>query len=1119
MKRILYLSILLLVQFSVSGQPWLRRDIPSANREAMKPNLKDLSARFEEYWKTREVSINESENADEGGYEQFKRWEWFMKPRTWPDGYFFPTDVLYDEYVKIKKSPALARSASRGPAWTYLGPDVVPINNNGVGRLNVIRFHPNNSNIIYVGAACGGVWKTTDGGTTWSNMDDFLPSLSIADIAINPRYPDSVYIATGDGYGYESGPYDFWGGLYTAGILVSPDGGQTWNQTGWSKTQADRDIIQRLQINPADPNILLITTRNGIFRSLNAGVSWTQIRAGHFYDIEFRPGSADTIFTTNGSALFRSINRGQSFSMISNGLGGGRVSLAVTEANPDIIYSLNEGGLFRRSTNGGVTFTTSLTRPTSIITLFGYYDCVLGASPVDPSIVFVGGVNTVRSTDGGDNWVQVTNTNSLTNVHVDCHSLEFIPGTNNLFIGTDGGIWKTLNYGLRWFNLSSGLGIKQYYRITQSSQDPYLIYAGSQDNGTDQFKNGVVRHVTGGDGMDNAVNTADDDHVITSYQYGQFLASSDGGLSFDFVAPANGAWVTPIVVDPNTPSTFYAAYQDVYKSTDNGYTWTPLNTFNNTTDLIALAVSGQSIYTANEQQIWVSHNGGNTWNDISNGLPSSLAINFISVSPTDPNDVWICFSGYTVAQKVYHSTNGGLRWENFSTGIPNIPVNCIMVNPYAADGVFAGTDLGVYYSEAGSDWYLYGRGLPNVIVSDLEIIHGVQKIRAGTYGRGIWEADLPVTGSVTEDAALVLVEFPAGEICSSTFSPIVTIKNFGTNTLTSLNINYGIDGDTSLVYAWSGSLAQGATTTVTLPSITTTDGPHDFAAYVSDPNGVADMNGINDLRSLAFNISSVGATLPVIEGFEANNLNSLNRMSLVNTGNMLSVGFGGAYNMSSFSLKASFYNTNVSSAMLTTQHLDLTNALSPVGLRFDYAHARYSANYSDSMYVLISTDCGATWTELMARGGDSLATAPPQTTPFYPLGSQWNTQVIDLTPYSGNSNVMIRFEFRSGFGNNLYLDNINILDNFNSVEQVAFDGQMTVFPNPFSSSFRLVFNSGKEYTVNVTDMTGRVVYTRSTAGTGFNSLVIPAEQLSSGVYFVTLRENGAGVKTVKIVKE
>ena len=174
-----------------------------------------------------------------------------MKPRTFPTGEFFDPEILVKEQQKQKQSQLrlAIHPAITSANWTFVGPTSIPSNGGGTGRVNCIRFHPTDANIVYIGAAAGGVWKTTNGGSSWTSNTDFLDALSVADIAINPRYPDSVYVATGDGYGYEVGQ-DFWGGTYSAGVMLSVDGGQTWNTTGLSYNQTQSSIIHRLLINP-----------------------------------------------------------------------------------------------------------------------------------------------------------------------------------------------------------------------------------------------------------------------------------------------------------------------------------------------------------------------------------------------------------------------------------------------------------------------------------------------------------------------------------------------------------------------------------------------------------------------------------------------------------------------------------------------------------------------------------------------------------------------------------------------------------------------------------------------------------------------------------------------------
>lgn len=532
------------LQVSVSAQPWMKPSITSVRKEVQKPNFYNVQEKFNNYWKDREVSMKEAENAEEGGYEQFKRWEWFMKQRTFPSGQFPQPDILFREYKRYQQTHPVANLRTASPNWSFIGPAVVPGGGGGAGRVNVIRFDPNNSQNIFAGAASGGLWKSTDGGLSWSSNTDLLPALSIADMAINPRNTDTMYIATGDGYGYEY-LNDFWGGTYSAGVLMSVDGGVTWNSTGLSYSQSQTDIIQRIVVSPIHPEIVMIATRNGIFRSDDGGATWSLVQSGHYYDIEFNTANADVVYSTDNSSLYRSLDGGQTWSQLYQGICTGRISIATTAANDNVIYALCETGTFYRSNDGGLSFTQPGSPQT---TFYGYYDCVLAASQVDENTIYCGGLGISKSNDGGNSWQSAANNGGGGDyVHADNHFLDFLPGSNTtIFSGNDGGVFKTDDAGSSWTDLSNSLGIKQYYRMGQSSTDPYLIYAGAQDNGTDRLKNGVWEQVSGADGMECLVDYTNDDVVYVSSQNGYVQRSTDGGASFNFIAPGRRCMGDPI---------------------------------------------------------------------------------------------------------------------------------------------------------------------------------------------------------------------------------------------------------------------------------------------------------------------------------------------------------------------------------------------------------------------------------------------------------------------------------------------------------------------------------------------------------------------------------------------
>jgi photosystem II stability/assembly factor-like uncharacterized protein len=204
---------------------------------------------------------------------------------------------------------------------------------------------------------------------------------------------------------------------------------------------------------------------------------------------------------------------------------------------------------------------------------------------------------------------------------------------------------------------------------------------------------------------------------------------------------------------PVIPNIIYAGYKDVYKSVNGGYSWTKIS--DNLTEgvnLNALAVAGSNddhIYASARDKIWKTNDGGDTWTDISDGI-SDHYITGIAVSETDPNKVWVTLSGYEAGEKVYYSDNGGQSWSNYSEGLPNVPANCIIYENASNSALYTGTDIGVYYRDRSmSQWADYSGNLPNVIVNDLAIHYSAGKLRAGTYGRGLWESDLYPEASAT----------------------------------------------------------------------------------------------------------------------------------------------------------------------------------------------------------------------------------------------------------------------------------------------------------------------------------------------------------------------------------
>lgn len=838
-----------------------------------KANFYDVQAAFEQQWGNQPYKRG-------NGWKQFKRWEAFMEPRVYPSGHRLPSYKAWEEHQAFRRTypnPAGFRAGN----WTSLGPDAwqTVSYNPGNGRINAVLQDPNNSNTLYVGAPSGGCWKSTNGGNSWTVLTDNLPILGVSAMAVPDGDPNTVYIGTGDGDASDT---------YSIGVLKSTDGGTTWNNTGLTWTTSNNRLIRRMVIHPTNPNTLWVASNIGMFKTTDGGATWTQTLNGeNMYDVEIKPGDPSTLYAASNE-FYKSTDGGNSWTLITTGTPAAvdvnRISIDVTAANPNYVYLLAGSdadasflGLYR-SNNSGTSFALRSNSPN----IFSYaedgndtggqswYDIALAISPTNAEEVYAGGINVWKSTNGGTDWTISTHwyyPPTVGYVHADIHTLIFFG--NTLYCGSDGGIFKTTNGGSVWTDLSPGIEIMQFYRFGGTPQNANLLIGGAQDNGTNRYVNGQWTHVIGADGMEAAIDYTNPQIMYGTTQNGGLNRSMDGGQNFSDISGGindAGAWVTPYVIDPVNPQVLYAGYGELWKTTNRGNSWTQISNFNHAANLRSVAVApsnNQYIYTATYTQMYKSTNGGNNWTTITNNLPNN-AITYIAIHPTDPNTVWVTLSGFSAGNKVFKTTNGGTSWTNVSGNLPNLPVNCIAYQTGTNDGIYVGTDVGIYYRDNTlANWVSFMDGLPNVIVNELEIHYGVNKIRAATYGRGVWESDLytpstlPPTANFTAIASNLCVgdsvkfqdlsvnampgwnwSFPGGSPATSTAqSPSVYYATAGSYTATLIvqNAN-GYDTLTQQVQV------DFATNTLAI-EITTDNYPEETSWDIVDGNGTIVASG------------------------------------------------------------------------------------------------------------------------------------------------------------------------------------------------------------------------------------------------------------------------------------
>ncbi len=524
-------------------------------------------------------------------------------------------------------------------------------------------------------------------------------------------------------------------------------------------------------LHPTDNNILYAATSVGVYKTINGGTSWALISSNVYIDMEFKPGTPSTIYASNKNGdIYRSTNDGSSWTQTLS-TSNARTELAVSGNNPAIVYAVvsdgNSGlaGIYK-SADSGASFsqvfsgsTTNLLNWDCNSTSTGgqsWYDLCIASDPTNANIVFVGGVNTWKSTNGGTSWSISSHWSggcSVQAVHADKHFLSYQNGTSVLYEGNDGGFYKTTNSGSSWTHLGSGLITSQIYRLGVAQTVANEDIAGLQDNGTKAYLSGSWSDEIGGDGFDCAIDYTNQNTLYGELYYGAIKRSTNHGSSWsDIVSGLSGSahWCTPFVIDPNVHTTLYIGYQDVFKSTNQGTSWSQISTWGGSTlKSIAVAPSNSAcIYAATSSILYRTTNGGSSWSNITGIIPvGSGDITYICIKNDDPNTVWVSLGGYNTT-RVYQTTNGGTSWTNISAGLPSIPVMCLIQNKQNTSQIelYAGTDVGVYLKAGSANWMLFSNGLPNVVVTDLDIYYNAtpanSRIRAGTFGRGVWQSDL-----------------------------------------------------------------------------------------------------------------------------------------------------------------------------------------------------------------------------------------------------------------------------------------------------------------------------------------------------------------------------------------
>ena len=709
-------------------------------------NMEEARKAFDAYWEH-----NTHFKGDRS--KQFERWYVINSKRLDAYGNVISAAQVRNEFQRMRSFGAFEQKG----AWYNYGPiNVGP--RNGIkkdgGRVKNIAFHPTDANTYLVSCFKSGLFKTTDAGETWNPLTDQLPE-EVYISKILPSTPNTIFIGT------------------NSGVLKTIDGGVSWNNTGLTSIKTNALVIK-----PDQESVIIAGTQSGIYRSTDGGVSFSQVQsASNVQELRIHPTNSNVMYAgTNGAAsqFFRSLDGGATWTEDTTFGQGAFMKIAVTPAQPNDVYVINSRdhldqdsfeGVYR-STDSGVTFTKQ-SGGTPCIT--GYdntgaisrgqpnYNLFIVADPNNADVVYAGGVKSWKSINGGVSWTQVFNdvTADGGGLHLDQLTWAYSPINDTLFAVNDGGIYF-LNATDKFQSITDGLPIAEIWECTQSQQHKTNVAGGTFHCGIKLNKDGVWLSPWGGDEATVLFDYSDDTYAY-HFKYEKISRSVDGGLSFQRInsSSADRGWYTGTgVLDKSDVNTLYVGLFEVERinnarTATSSQAWDKISSFGGSSRIEKIEQSD-----GDHNIMYVSREGNKfyrsddvigatpTFTDITSTLPASGKITDIATHPTNANTVYIL-----LGSQIYKSENKGSTWTNISSGLPGVALLEMIYDKSSDEGIYVGTDIGIYYKDASlSNWIDYSAGLPVIRVSGMDIYYGTNRedsfLTVSTDGRGFWRSEL-----------------------------------------------------------------------------------------------------------------------------------------------------------------------------------------------------------------------------------------------------------------------------------------------------------------------------------------------------------------------------------------
>ncbi|HXO22022.1 MAG TPA: hypothetical protein VOA87_19065 [Thermoanaerobaculia bacterium] len=680
-------------------------------------------------------------------------------------------------------APALLADPSSG-AWVPLGPIAIP---NGqthsaarrlvTGRVTAIVVDPTAPRTIYIGTALGGVWKTTDGGRSWDPTSDHEVSLAIGALVLDPADPRVLYAGTGEG--------NFSGDAYYGnGVLRTADGGGTWTSFAADMFLGNR--FSRLAISPGSPERLFAATGNGLYRSIDSGTTWDLLAGGlpggpAATDVVVhlaRPATAYAAFYGEGIyKTARSADASPAWTRLQTGLpsaGFSRIALGLAPSTPGTLYALFAADDFPaftidgfyRSTDGGAHW-TAIPLPGGNLGGQGFYNLNVAVDPTTPDVVYLSAISLWKATRdaASDQWTIVEIGLEL---HTDHHALAFDPGDpRTLYAGSDGGLYRSSDGGATWTDaINRGFCITQLEFLDQHPLSDAVVFAGTQDNGTEQYRNHpVFYHADDGDGGHCVVDRGEPRNVLSTYFAPSPKRSTAGGrlgswLDVSAGIAGTGLFYPPLTADATNPQNVAIGTDQINLDAAQGTGGWPTKVA-----LPGIAGSVSALHYLTSQRIYAATSGGTVYRLLEDAgswtatlisappLPAGFIWDIAAV-PDNPDELVLVMSGFGIPH-VWRGAvppagtageAGAAAWTDISGDLPDVPVNALVIepnDPVDPATMYVATDVGVFRTaDGGGSWMPFSEGLPTTAVFDLRLHAPSRLLRAGTHGRGLWERRL-----------------------------------------------------------------------------------------------------------------------------------------------------------------------------------------------------------------------------------------------------------------------------------------------------------------------------------------------------------------------------------------